>query len=117
MDWLNVVRGVKFLGVSALLGGALGLLVCRSFEDRRRIAFGLIVPGFGVTWTAGFLLAYLLSTSLLATWILAAMGLSMLALLLALFSVSKPERDRPRANLLSLLPLVLALFFMLWRPE
>ena len=117
MVTLVVLRWVKLLGVAALVGGALGLLAIRSHDDRRRLAFGLIAPGFGVTWTAGFLLAAQLDVSLLATWVMAAMALSLLALLLVLFSVSKPERDRPRANLLSLLPLLLALFFMLWRPE
>lgn len=117
MHALVLLRFVKFCGVSALMGGALALLVCRDWGDRRRLVFRLIGPGFGVTWTAGFLLVNQLSVSLLEAWVLGSMALSMLSLLIALFSISKPERDTTLANILILLPLGLALFFMIWRPE
>jgi len=117
MSWLNVLRFVKYSGVCALVGGCLALALCRAQEDRRRLGFGLILPGFGVTWTAGFLLAPQLSVSLLELWVLGAMGASFLSIMVMLFAISKPGRGTWLSNLLILLPLALALFFMIARPE
>ncbi|MCS6898395.1 MAG: hypothetical protein RMJ98_01340 [Myxococcales bacterium] len=117
MVGLTLLRLVKYGGVSALVGGSLALALCRGFEDRRRLGLGLVLPGFGVTWTAGFLLAHQVSISPLAPWILGAMGASMVSILAMLFSISKPERARWPVNLLILLPLLGAIFFMIARPE
>jgi hypothetical protein len=117
MDWLTVLRVVKYSGVCALVGGSLALALCRAFEDRRRLGFGLILPGFGTTWTAGFLLAHQVSISLIAPWILGAMGASMFSILVMLFSISKPHRGTILSNTLILLPLLGAIFFMIARPE
>jgi len=117
MSLLVLLRFVKYCGVCALVGGSLAIALGRDWEDRRRLAFWLTLPGFGVTWTAGFLLANQTSVSLLSSWVLGAMGLSIFSIMVMLFSISKPDRRTTLVNSLILLPLGLALFFMIWRPE
>ncbi|MCU0657159.1 MAG: hypothetical protein MUF64_18440 [Polyangiaceae bacterium] len=117
MSWLILLRFVKYLGVSALVGGAMAAALCQVHEERRRIGLRLVLPAFGVTWTAGFLLAHQVSISLLSLWILGAMASSMAFVFAMLFAISKPHRSNWASKSLIFLLLSVALFFMIARPE
>ncbi len=58
----ELLKILKMLGVAALFSGTIGALLPRSLDDRRRAAYLLAGPGFGITWIGGFGIA-IVSTS------------------------------------------------------
>lgn len=108
---------MKVLAVAALFTGTTGAFFARAFEDRRRFAYTLAGPGFGATWLAGFGLAQVTSQSLLAPWILGALGLSFFSLQVVLYGVGKDGRRTVTAATLALLPLAGTVALMVWRPS
>jgi hypothetical protein len=106
----------KLLGVATLFAGTLGSFVARDLADRRRFAYALAGPGFGVTWACGFGLAALEERSLLSTFILLAMVLSLASLQVVLYSVGKEGRRSALVALLAIAPLVITVALMVTKP-
>lgn len=113
---LELLKIAKLLGVSALFAGTIGSVLARDLADRRRFAYGLAGPGFGVTWACGFGLAALEEVSLLSTFILLAMALSMASLQVVLYGVGKEGRRTVVVAVLAIAPLVATVALMVVRP-
>ena len=111
------LRVLKLLAVAAFVGGSAAAILCRDEHDRRRLSLGLVAPGFGLAWIAGFLLASEAAVSLLEGWVLGAMVASVLSLQATLFRSSRPGRQGPVSAALVLVPLIVALGLMVWRPS
>jgi hypothetical protein len=109
--WLKIA---KVLGVALLFAGTIGAFLPRDLADRRRAAYALAAPGFGVTWAAGFGLAAVTSTSLMSGWVLSGIVLSLFALQVVLYGVGKDGRRRAAA--LAIAPLVVTAALMVLRP-
>jgi energy-converting hydrogenase Eha subunit C len=114
---LVALRVLKLLSVAAFVGGSVGAILCRDEQDRRRLSFVLVAPGFGLTWVAGFLLAAEASVSLLEGWVLGAMVASILSLQATLFRGSRPGRQGVVSAGLVVVPLIVAIGLMVWRPQ
>lgn len=113
---LLLLKFVKVLAVAALFSGSVGALWARDLGDRRRFAYALAGPGFGVTWACGFGLAAYEEVPILSTWILGAMALSLLSLQVVLYAVGKEGRRTGVTAAMALLPLVATVALMVWRP-
>jgi hypothetical protein len=113
---LLLLKFVKVLAVAALFAGTVGALLPRDLGDRRRAAYALAGPGFGVTWLCGFGLAAFEEVPILSGWILGAMALSLLSLQVVLYAVGKDGRRTPATALLAVLPLAATVALMVWRP-
>lgn len=116
MKLLLALRFVKLLSVATLFAGTVGAFLPRDLEDRRRFAYGLAGPGFGLTWACGFGLASLESVPLLSTWVLGAVALSMLSLHFVLYAAGKDGRRTRLTAALAIAPLVATVALMVWRP-
>ena len=114
ISWL---RFVKLLAVAALFAGTIGAFLPHDLASRRRAAFALAMPGFGVVWIAGFLLAHHQEASLLSPWVLGALVLSLTSLQLVIFGVAKDGRRRPAVASLAVLALVACVALMVWKPS
>lgn len=112
--WLKFV---KLLAVSGFAAGTLGAFMSRDWQDRKRYAFGVAGPAFGLTWLSGILMAVGNAVSLFALWILIAAASSFISLQIALFCAAKEERNSIRAGVIAHLLLVAAVAAMLWRPN
>jgi hypothetical protein len=106
----------KLLGVVTLFAGTIGSVVARDLADRRRFAYTLAGPGFGVTWACGFGLAARKEVSLTSTFILLAMVLSLTSLQVVLYGVGKEGRRTPLVALLAIAPLVVTVGLMVMKP-
>jgi hypothetical protein len=113
---LPLVLFLKLLGVGALFAGSVGAVLPHDIADRRRFAYAVAGPGFGVSWGCGFGLAGLTSQSLLSTWAIGSMALSLFSIQAVLWSVGKEGRRGPGAWVAILAPLVGTLALMVWRP-
>jgi hypothetical protein len=113
---LPLLLFVKLLGVGALFAGSVGAVLVRDLGDRRRFAYALAGPGFGLTWASGFGLTSLMSQSLLSTWAIGSMALSLLSINAVLWSVGKDGRRGAGAAAFVLVPLVATVALMVWRP-
>jgi hypothetical protein len=113
---LALLKVVKLLAVAALFSGTVGALVTRDLGDRRRFAYAIAGPGFGVTWACGFGLAAYEEIPILSTWLLGAMALSLLSLQVVLYAVGQDGRRSPATAALALLPLVATVALMVFRP-
>jgi hypothetical protein len=110
------LRVLKVLGVAALFSGTIGSLLPRDLADRRRFAYGLAGPGFGVAWLAGFGLAAAEEISIASLWIIGAMALSLLSLQVVLFAVGREGRRGALVAALAIAPLVATVVLMVYRP-
>lgn len=113
---LLVLKFLKVLSVAALFTGTIGALLPVALEDRRRFAYALAGPGFGVTWACGFGLAAYEEIQLVSSWILGAMALSAFSLQVVLYAVGKDGRRTVGTAVAALLPLVATVALMIWRP-
>jgi len=113
---LALLKFIKLLGVAALFSGTVGAFLPRDLGDRRRFAYALAGPGFGVTWACGFGLAAYEEIPILSGWLLGAMALSLLSLQVVLYGVGKDDRRSVASVALALLPLVATVALMVWRP-
>lgn len=102
----ELLKILKLLGVAVLFSGTVGAVLPRSLEDRRRAAYFLAGPGFGVTWIAGFLLAIRQQRPLLSWWSITAIVLSLFSLQVVLFSVGIDGRRSGVVAALAIAPLV-----------
>jgi hypothetical protein len=111
-----LTRFTKALAVAALFTGTIGAFLPRDLVERRRFATFFAGPGFVVSWGAGFLLAYLSSTSLFSGWLLGSMALSLFSLQVVLYTVGKDGRRGPITAFLATASLTATLALMVWRP-
>jgi hypothetical protein len=116
MDPYPALRVVKVLAVAALFAGSIGAVLARDLADRRRFAYWLAGPGFGLAWATGFGLVAVTAVSLLSWWILGALVLSFFSLQVVLFAVGREGRRGPVTASLILLPLVATVVLMVYRP-
>ena len=110
-----LVRLAKLLAVAALFGGAVATVLPSAQEDRRRAAYLVYGPAFGAVWVFGFLLVALSERSFFEPFILAGMGLSLVSLQGVLYIAGRPGRRTLLASTVALLPLVIALVWMVLR--
>ncbi len=113
MLWL---RFAKLLGVLVLVAGTIGA-VFPGLEGqvRKRFAYLVAGSGFGATWIAGLLLLHWRGYSMLSTWVVASLVASLVSLQGVLFAAGR-ERTSLTIATVALLPLVLVLALMVWRP-
>jgi membrane protease YdiL (CAAX protease family) len=106
----------KLVAVALLFTGSIGAVFAKDYADRRRFAYALAGPGFGLSWILGFVLAGTVPFSLLSTWILCGLGLSFFSLQVVLYAVGKDGRRTPLTATLILAPLVATLALMVFKP-
>jgi hypothetical protein len=111
----HLLHLLKFSGVILFGGGMVGSFVARTPADRKRAVHGVASPGLVITWLAGYLLTLQLGVPLGELWIIGGLLLSFMAQLALLRSVSREEASLGGA-LAALLPLVLVLVLMVFRP-
>jgi hypothetical protein len=111
-----LLRVLKILAVAALFSGTLGAFLPRDLRDRRLAAYALCGPAFGVTWACGFGLAWVEEVSLVSTWVIASMALSLFSLQVVLFAVGKEGRRTPLLAALAVAPLASTVALMVYRP-
>ena len=113
MLWL---RFAKLLGVLVLVAGTVGA-VFPGLEGRvrKRLAYLVAGSGFGVTWIAGLLLVHWRGYSMLSTWVVGALVASLISLQGVLFAAGRERTSLTIAGV-ALLPLVVVLALMVWRP-
>lgn len=116
-SWLVWLRLLKLLAVAAFAAGTVGAFLPRALEDRQRAAYLVAGPGFGVSWFAGFLMAWAQARSLLSIWLLGSVLLSLFGLNVVLWSVGKEGRRGPVAAALAIGSLALTMGLMVLRPE
>ena len=111
--WL---RFAKLLSVLVLVAGSVAAVFPGlDGASRRRFAYMVAGPGFGATWISGLLLVFLRGHSMFAPWILGGLVASLVSLQGVLFAAGR-QRTSPAIALLTILPLVLTLWLMIWRP-
>lgn len=106
----------KVLAVALLFTGSVGAVFARDLADRRRFAYALAGPGFGLSWILGFVLAGTVPFSLLSPWILGGLALSFFSLQVVLYAVGKDGRRTPLTATLILAPLVATIALMVYKP-
>lgn len=111
----ELLKILKMLGVAALFAGSIGAVFPRALDDRRRFAYLIAGPGFGVTWLAGFGLAFMQGLSLVSWWVLAAIALSLFAIQVVLYSVGVEGRRNGLVAALILVPLAGCVAVMVFR--
>lgn len=116
-SWLVWLRLVKLLAVAALGAGTVGAFLPRALEDRQRAAYFVAGPAFGVAWACGFLMVWAQQRTLLSTWLIASIALSIFALNVVLWSVGKDGRRGPVAATLGIGSFALTIALMVLRPE
>lgn len=113
MLWL---RFAKLLGVLILAAGTLAAVFPGvTGNARKRFAYLVAGPGFGVTWIAGLLLVHWRGHSMLSTWVVASLAGSLISLQGVLYAAGR-ERTSPTIAAVALVPLVIVLALMIWRP-
>lgn len=111
----ELLKVLKLLGVGALFAGSIGAVFPRSLEERRRFAYLVAGPGFGVTWLAGFGLAFMQGLPLVSWWVITAIALSLFAIQVVLYSVGVEGRRNGVVATLILLPLAGCVAAMVFR--
>jgi hypothetical protein len=111
--WL---RFAKVLGVAMLFAGTIGAVLPRDLADRRRFAYAVAGPGFGLTWASGFALVSMLEVGVLTWRVCGGIALSLFSIQVVLYAVGKEGRRTPLVALLALAPLVAAVALMVWKP-
>lgn len=106
----------KLLSVIVLFAGTIGVFLSSSFEDRQRAAFWLAGPGFGLSWSLGFVLALARQVSALSGWIAASMALSLLSINVVLYVAGRDGRRSGTTAALAIVPLVLVVVLMVYKP-
>lgn len=117
VSWVIWLRLVKLLAVAALSAGTVGAFLPRALEDRRRAAYALVGPGFGLSWFCGFLMTWAQERSLLSFWLIGGALVSIFSLNVVLWSVGKDGRRGPIAAALAIGSLALTIALMTLRPE
>ncbi len=102
----ELLKILKMLGVAALFSGTIGALLPRSLDDRRRAAYLLAGPGFGITWIGGFGIAIVQQLPLVSWWSVTAIVLSLFSIQVVLFSVGVEGRRNGLVAALAITPLV-----------
>jgi hypothetical protein len=113
---LLLLRFVKWMAVLALVTGSVGSVLPSNLTDRRRFAFWLAGPGFGLTWLSGFALVAYTGVSALSWWILGGAALSIVSINAVLYAVGREGRRNSITALLAIAPLVVIVALMVWRP-
>ena len=115
MLWLRLL---KLLGVGLLFAGTLSVVLPFDMPllTRRKLAFGIAVPGLFVSWGAGLAIAMLAGHSLLSTWILGSFALSILSVQGVMYAAAREGRAGLGASVVAIVPLILTVALMVWRP-
>jgi hypothetical protein len=113
---LLLLRFAKVLAVALLFAGTVGAVLARDLRDRRVFAYALAGPGFGLAWACGFGLAAEMEMTIVSTWAIGAMALSLFSLQVVLYAVGKEGRRGPVVAALALAPLVATVALMVWKP-
>ena len=92
---MHLLRFAKLLSVALLFAGSLGATMGDTLAARRRMALFVAAPSLLATWGLGIALASNLDETLLSTWVLASIALSLVAINVVLFAVAKEGRNQP----------------------
>jgi hypothetical protein len=112
-----ILKICKVLAVATLAAGAVGTVASRNYEDRKRFAYTMAGPGFGLCWAIGVGLTHVNGVPLFSTWIVGSMLLSMISLNAILYLAGKEERRGTVPALLVIAPLVGTVVLMVARPS
>jgi integral membrane protein len=107
-------RIVKFLGLVVLAGGIAGSILSTERRQRLALTYAYAVPGFVITWSAGWMLMKASDRALTEPWILTGAAASLLSLHAA-FLASHLERPRAVTPLLAAGGLMASVFIMVVR--
>ena len=113
---LLLLRLLKVLSVATLFTGTVGAVFARDLADRRRFAYAVAGPGFGLTWACGFGLAAMMEITIASLWIVGAIVLSLFSLQVVLYAVGKEGRRTPVVAVLAIAPLVATAALMVFKP-
>ncbi len=107
---------LKFTAVLAYAGGLIGRFVANDVAGQKRAVHAIASPALVVVWGAGYVLGALLGVPLTELWLMGGLVLSLVSLLVLIYSVARPVRLGP-AFLAAAVPLVLVLVLMVYRPR
>ena len=116
LDTLLALRFFKLAAAMILCAGTIGAFLPRDLEDRRRAAYFVAGPGFGLSWALGLVLAWARGHSPLSPWILGALVLSLVSINVVLWSTGKDGRRSVGAAAVALTTLAATLALMVWQP-
>ena len=116
MALYSLVRALKFLAVMTYVAASVASFVAASDGARKQLAHGVASPALLSTWVLGLSLAWLRGTGFGQPWIVAGLVLSTLSNGVLTVAVARGVRTRG-AFVACLLPLVLTLVFMVFRPR
>lgn len=93
----SLSKAIKFLGLAAYTVGISATVISEDRVVRLRALYGLVVPGFVLTYAAGWMLMKLSGRSLLAPWLIAGAVVGWFSLHLAFMSAyrARPRRVTP----------------------
>lgn len=116
MALLLALKLAKFVSVGLFVTGCLGAVVTTDFASRRRFAFLLAGPGFGLTLGVGIVLASVLGHSFLSLWLLLGFLGAVLSLQGALYVAGRDGRGGRGPTLFVVVTLVATSALMVYRP-
>ncbi len=116
MTLIPILRILKLLAVMLLATGTIGATLRLPLAARRTFAYKLAGPGFGFTWTLGFVYAALADVPLTRPFIVLSMALSLFSVNVVLYLAGREERGSALATAAAILPLVLCVVLMVLRP-
>ena len=85
-------------------------------ELRRRFAYLVAGPAFGLSWMVGFVLLAYRRYAVLSTWVIASIVLSLVSMHFALYAAGRTQRTSALTRTGALLPLAIIVALMTWRP-
>lgn len=100
LDPWSITRVLKFLGLALYSVGVSGIVVANDRIVRLRALYGLLVPGFVLTYASGWMLMRLSGRGLLTPWLIAGVIAGWLSLHLA-FLCAYRTRPRPVTPILA----------------
>jgi integral membrane protein len=120
-DWTSITAGlawrlVKLVAVAAMAAGVFGAIAAPSRRTRLVMTYGYAVPGFVLSWGAGWMLMKMRGQAPTEPWIVAAILCSGVALHLT-FLVSHRVRPRMVTSLLAGAAWMAAITVMVMRAE
>jgi hypothetical protein len=109
------LRFAKFLAITLFLSGLAATFAGESLATRKKVIGRVLAPGFLLTWTLGFALAFATGSPLLTPFVLYTLLASFVALQAALFYGLGEGRSRGAPLVVCAASVAASFFFMVFR--
>lgn len=107
---------LKFAAVLTYAAGLGARFVASDLPLQKRAVHTIASPALVLVWATGYGLSALLGVPLTELWLVGGLLFSLVSLLVLIYSVSRPMKTAT-AFVLAVLPLLLVLLFMVYRPR